>query len=220
MNEANAQLTAEKRLWYGGQWYSGSKKPEILIIGYNPGYAKNEWEGRRYDVEAWCSDYQAPKIKYIEENNTKFSKRMYKLLEVADKNTEKYLENSVAETNLYHYNSPDIETLNKSFNELCNNEEGKLIREEIDKHMHDTLTAVIGCLDPKVLYICGVSTFEEILKHIKSDQPVEWEYLETGSRQYGVGKIMGKPIIVSKHLSWASYNCIDHVNSELIERVK
>lgn len=174
--KANEKIKDSKnKLWYNGQFYSGSLNPEILFVGYNPGYG-DEWHKRQMDSDIVNKEFQLSDIKYIEEKqeNKRLASQIYFLLDNIVDNPEKYLNEKVAETNFIHFNTPNIETYNKSIKNL--DEDLKI---KIKTHFINSLNEIIKLVKPKVLVIIGSRTFDELNRELNFN---EIEILEKNTK--------------------------------------
>lgn len=170
MNKANVMITnPDDKLWYNGQFYSGSLNPEILFVGFNPGYTK-PWKNRPQNMD-FSKPFELNEIKYIKEKEdgatlAKNINKMFLQNLINQDTTTDFLRNSVAETNLIHFNTPDIKIFNHCFNQLDNDMQSKLM-----EHFTQSFKDVIKLTNPKLLIINGQDTFDNLTKKIEFEEP-------------------------------------------------
>ena len=202
LKRANDQIAEkENHFWYNGEFYTGSVSPEVLFIGFNPGYGRDDWPKRADNTEALSKPFTLKPIKYIEEKKDKarLAEQIYFLLGCITENPESFLLEKTAETNLIHFNTPDIAIYTKSLSMV---ESG--LRNEIENHFADNFCALMHDLHPKVLFINGKSTYDQLRRKIAFN---DLTILETNSQgQMVCAKTTLKEfenvqILVSKHLS-------------------
>jgi hypothetical protein len=218
--EVNEQINIpENKLFYNGQFYSGSLNPEILFIGYNPGYGSDEWQGRSIDKEALTQPFKLKSIKYVDEMGTKLADNINFLLSIIVDDSDKYLKEKVAETNFIHFNTPNIEIYNKCIKNL-----NKELKEKINSHFIDSLNELISLVKPKIIVIIGTTTFNELNKKLNFSN---LEILEKNSSNNLIcGRTILKAnkdinVIVTKHLSVAvSDSQIGSMSSYIKEALK
>ncbi len=198
--EANEQMDSkDNKFWYNNQFYSGSLTPEILFVGYNPGYDINNWSNRTLSNDDLKKPFELKQVKYIDEKNERLGSQIYFLLETIFDNSEEFLRTKVAETNFIHFNTPNISIYNESIRKL--NQETK---KKLENHFIESFKTIIDTTQPKVIYIIGISTFKQLSKKIEFNN---LEILETNKKGHLIcakttlKKYPNINVIVSKHLS-------------------
>ena len=196
LTEVNKQIDLkDDRFFYNNVFYSGTLTPEILFVGYNPGYGIDNWKDRVLKNE----DFRLENVKYISEKNERLGSQIHFLLATIFNNPKEILEKKVAETNFIHFNTPTIQIYNKSLKKLT-----KDSKEKLENHFIHSFRKIIELTEPKVIYIIGKSTFDQLskkidfesLKILEKDKINHLICAKTKLKQYP--KIN---IIVSKHLS-------------------
>lgn len=202
LHEANDQITsAEDKFWYNGEFYSGSLNPEVLFVGYNPGYGRTDWPNRDQN-KVFSDSYQLNAIKYIEGNEYKerLASQIYFMLQANFDNTDALLQDKAAETNLIYFNTPDIPIYNQSLKQL-----DTAMQERLTQHFIKSFESIIDSTHPKVILINGKTTFDQLKQSLNFS---ELEILETSeSNSFICGKAvldLSYPInvLVTTHLSW------------------
>ena len=192
LEEVNAQLDSENKLGYNGQFYSGSLNPEILFVGYNPGGEPCK--------KSHYNSFELKEIKYIDEkkDNLKLAKEIYFIIEnVMGLNAEEYLKNKTAEINFIHFNTPNIDIYKKNIKNLKQDTKNKL-----SKHFIKSFEKIINIIKPKVIFIIGMRTYDELNKKKLFNIIKEFKD-KNGHRLCYKAILDGKKInvVISKHLS-------------------
>ncbi|MDQ1326076.1 MAG: hypothetical protein QG564_1201, partial [Campylobacterota bacterium] len=198
---ANEQIDdPQNRLWYNGEFYSGSLNPKLLFVGFNPGYGREDWPDRPNNLVSLESYFEVKPIKYIEEKDkARLAKQIFFMLSCTNEDPEQFLLDNVAETNFIHFNTPDIALYNKSLSLL-----DAPMRQEIADHFSNAFKTLIEKTSPKVLFINGKTTFEQLKRKIPFENFTILESDKRWSLVCATATIKGlesMPVFISKHLS-------------------
>ncbi|MDQ1337790.1 MAG: hypothetical protein QG617_757 [Campylobacterota bacterium] len=198
---ANEQIDdPQNRLWYNGEFYSGSLNPKLLFVGFNPGYGREDWPDRPNNLVSLESHFEVKPIKYIEEKDkARLAKQIFFMLSCTNEDPEQFLLDNVAETNFIHFNTPDIALYNKSLSLL-----DAPMRQEIVDHFSNAFKTLIEKTSPKVLFINGKTTFEQLKRKIPFENFTILESDKRWSLVCATATIKGlesMPVFISKHLS-------------------
>lgn len=199
---ANGQIDdPQNHLWYNGEFYSGSLSPKLLFIGFNPGYGREDWPKRSDNLVSLENRFEIKPIKYIEEkeDGARLAEQIFFMLSCMNEDPEKFLLDNAAETNFIHFNTPDIALYNKSLSLL-----DAPMRQEIADHFSNAFKTLIEKTSPKVLFINGKATFEQLKRQIPFENFTVLESDKRGRLVCATANIKGlesMPVFISKHLS-------------------
>lgn len=202
MHEANEQISsANDKFWYNGEFYTGSLNPEILFVGYNPGYGRDDWLDRLSNYDDLQQPFKLKEIKYIagKEENERLAQQIYFMLQANFENPESFLRDKVAETNLIHFNTPDIATYNQSIKLL-----DSAMQDQLMQHFIHSFQSIIDLTHPKLILINGKSTYDQLKKRLSF---TKLEMLETNQLNHLIcartvlNLYTNVNVLVTKHLS-------------------